>query len=206
MELKLISSDNGSVKGSVNVEESIFAVDYNETLVHQLVTAYQAAGRAGTKAQKNRAAVRGGGAKPWRQKGTGRARAGTSSSPIWRKGGVTFAANPRDYAQKLNKKMYRKGIKVILSQLIRDERLSAIEDVRVGEAKTKLLATKLSNINIDCGLFVVDELDVNTGLAIRNIPKVSMITSGEINPVNLVKSERVYITEQALRKLEEGLK
>jgi large subunit ribosomal protein L4 len=206
MDLDLISADDGKVKSSINIDADIFDVEYNETLVHQLVTAYQAGGRAGTKAQKNRSAVSGGGAKPWRQKGTGRARSGTSRSPIWRSGGVTFAASPRDYRQKVNKKMYSKGIKVILSQLVREKRFLGIEDVEISEPKTKQLAGKLKEMNIAAGMFVSDKDEANFEMASRNIPRIHLVNLVKLNPLCLVASECVYITQSALKKLEESLK
>ncbi|MBT5229832.1 MAG: 50S ribosomal protein L4 [Methylococcales bacterium] len=206
MDLNLVSAANGEVAGTIGVDDSIFSIEYNETLVHQLVTAYQAGGRAGTKAQKTRSEVSGGGAKPWRQKGTGRARAGTSSSPIWRTGGVTFAAKPRDYAQKINKKMYRKGIKCILSQLVREERLFAVEELGVSAPKTKDFSAKLQAMNVTSALFVVDKDDENISLASRNIPNVHVINVNQIDPVSLVGSKKILMTEASIRKMEEALK
>ena len=206
MDLNIISAVDGSTKGTVQIEEMVFGVEYNETLVHQLVVAYQAAGRAGTKAQKSRSDVAGGGAKPWRQKGTGRARAGTSRSPIWRKGGVTFAAKPRSYKQKLNKKMYRKGICCILSQLVKNDRLLAIEPVDVDAPKTKLLAEKIRALGIDGATLVTGSEVESLRLAARNLPTFSVVVVKDIDPVSLIKSKKIFMTEDAIRKIEEGFK
>lgn len=206
MDLSLVNSSDGEISGTVSVDDEVFGIEYNETLVHQLVTAYQAGARAGTKAQKNRSDVSGGGAKPWRQKGTGRARAGTSSSPIWRTGGVTFAARPRSFAQKLNKKMYRKGIKCILSQLMREDRLYAMDDISVSEPKTKAFVSKINNMNLSHALLVTESDDANLVLASRNVPNINVISASQIDPVSLVKSKKVLMTEASIRKIEEVLK
>ncbi len=189
----------------VDVAEAVFGRVFNETLVHQLVTRYLAGGRAGTKAQKNRAAVSGGGIKPWRQKGTGRARAGTTRGPIWRSGGVTFAAQPRDYEQKLNKKMYKVGIRSIFSELLRQERLVVSDDVLLVTAKTKELVKKLKNFDAKRVLIIADVLDANLMLASRNIPYVEVVTVGNVNPVALVAADKVVITTVALKQIEERL-
>ncbi len=187
---------------AVDVSESVFGQAFNETLVHQLVTRYLAGARAGTKAQKNRSAVSGGGAKPWRQKGTGRARSGTTRSPIWRTGGVTFAAQPRSYEQKLNKKMYRAGIKSILSELCRQERLVVSEAVFSGSEKTKELHAKLKDLGARRILIIADKDDRNLYLASRNIPYVQLTTAENLNPVLLVGADRVITNEQALKQIE----
>jgi len=165
------------------VSDDAFAAEYNETLVHQLVVSYMSGARAGTKAQKNRAAASGGGAKPWRQKGTGRARAGTIRSPIWRSGGVTFAASPRDYSKKLNKKMYRVGMRSLVSELIRQQRLILISELGVSEAKTKAMNTRLNEIGVNDALILTDGLDSTVYLAARNIPNIQVMDVAIVDPV-----------------------
>lgn len=200
MELKAIDS-----KKTFNVSEQAFALEYNEGLVHQAVTAYFAGGRAGTKAQKTRSDVSGGGAKPWRQKGTGRARAGTIRSPLWRKGGVTFAARPRDFSQKINKKMYRVALRSIFSELVRQERLTVLEDVSISAPKTKLLAEKLDGYGLKDVLIIVDEINTDLLLASRNLPFVNVIRIADINPVVLLKHKSVCVTANAVESLEAWL-
>jgi large subunit ribosomal protein L4 len=197
-----LSLQNG---GSIDVSEKVFDAKYNEPLIHQVVTAYLAGARAGTKAQKNRAAVAGGGAKPWRQKGTGRARSGTISSPIWRSGGVTFAAQPRSYEQKVNKKMYRGAIRSILSELRRSERLIVIENIAIDAPKTKQLVQKLADLNVKDVLIVVKEFDENLFLAARNLYKVDAVDATSIDPVSLIKYEKVVMSVEALKQIEERL-
>ncbi len=192
-------------KKKVSVSDDAFAASFNETLVHQLVVSYLAGARAGTKAQKNRSAVSGGGAKPWRQKGTGRARAGTIRSPLWRSGGVTFAATPRDFSKKLNKKMYRAGLRSLVSELVRQERLIVIDKLGVTEPKTKLMQARLNEIGVDDALVLTDGLDSAVYLAARNIPKVNVMDIAIVDPVSLIKQEKVVIDEAALKKLEERL-
>lgn len=199
MELSLQSG------GSIDVSEKVFDAKYNEPLIHQVVTAYLAGARAGTKAQKNRAAVAGGGAKPWRQKGTGRARAGTISSPIWRSGGVTFAAQPRNYEQKVNKKMYRGAIRSILSELNRTERLVVVENIAVDAPKTKQLVQKLADLDVKDVLIVVKEFDENLFLAARNLYKVDAVDAESVDPVSLIKYEKVVMSVEALKQIEERL-
>ena len=200
MDLQLHNS-----KEKITVSDAVFAADYKESLVHQLVTAYMAAGRAGTKAQKNRSAVSGGGAKPWRQKGTGRARAGTIRSPIWRSGGVTFAAQPRDYTQKVNRKMYRSGIRSILSELARQDRLVVVEDITVDAPKTKQLLGKLADLGVSKTLIVTETGDEKLYLSARNLPHVEVRDVAGLSPVNLVRYEHVVITVGAVRAIEEWL-
>ena len=187
--------------GKVSVADTTFSRDYNPTLVHQAVTAFLAGGRSGTKAQKNRAAVSGGGTKPWRQKGTGRARAGTIRSPIWRSGGVTFAAQPRDYAQKINKKMYRAAISSIVSELIRNDRLVVLETLDIDSYKTQDLAAKLAEMDATDVLVVTDEPNKNLILASRNLPRVDVEDVTGVNPVSLLRNKKVLITKAALEKL-----
>ena len=191
--------------GSVDVAEATFGAAFNEALVHQVVTAYLAGSRAGTKAQKNRAAVRGGGAKPWRQKGTGRARAGTIRSPIWVGGGRTFAAQPRSYEQKVNKKMYRAALRSVLSELVRQERLVVIESLELEAPKTKLLANKLKDLDLSNVLILNEAFDEKIFLAARNLPDVGICDAGSIDPVVLIRFEKVLITLPALKLIEERL-
>jgi len=189
----------------MDVSDAVFGQDFNETLVHQVVVAYRAACRAGTHAQKNRAAVRGGGAKPWRQKGTGRARAGTIRSPIWRGGGRAFAATTRDYSQKVNKKAYRAAIRSILSELVRQDRLLVVEDFALQAPKTKELVGNLNKLDLDNVLIVHDDPDENLYLAARNLNKVDVVDTAIANPVSLLAFDKVLITVGALRQFEEKL-
>ncbi len=191
--------------GSVDVAETAFGAAFNEALVHQVVTAYLAGSRAGTKAQKNRAAVRGGGAKPWRQKGTGRARAGTIRSPIFVGGGRTFAASPRDFSQKVNKKMYRAALRSVLSELVRQDRLLVIESLAIDAPKTKLLAGKLKELELDNVLLLNEAFDEKLFLAARNLPNVGICDAASIDPVVLIRFEKVLITLPALKLIEERL-
>ena len=191
--------------GSVEVSDLAFGKEFNEALVHQVVTAYMAAGRQGTKAQKNRSAVSGGGAKPFRQKGTGRARAGTSRSPLWRAGGVTFAAQPRNFAQKVNKKMYRAAMRCILSELVRQERLVVVEDFQLEAPKTKQFVAKLEDLKLDNALLITENVEQNLYLAARNVPHVDVRDAAGIDPVSLVGFEKVLVTVPALKKIEEVL-
>ena len=192
-------------KGSVDVAEAAFGADFNEALVHQVVTAYLAGSRSGTKAQKNRAAVRGGGTKPWRQKGTGRARAGTIRSPIWVGGGRTFAAKPRDYSQKVNKKMYRAALRSVMSELIRQDRLVVVESLQLEAPKTKLLAGKLKELDLNNVLVLNEAFDEKLFLAARNLPNVGICDAASIDPVVLIRFEKVLITLPALKLIEERL-
>jgi large subunit ribosomal protein L4 len=198
MNLKLISGGT-----ELAVSDATFGQDYNETLVHQVVVAYRNAGRAGTKRQKSRAEVRGGGKKPHAQKGTGQARAGSSRSPIWRGGGVTFAARPRDFAQKVNRKMYRGAIVSMLSELVRQNRLVVTDEIALEAPKTRLLASKLASWSLSKVLIVVEALDEKLYLASRNLPHVELIEVSQINPLSLVEHERVLMTVGAVKLLEE---
>ena len=191
--------------GTVEVADATFGKEFNEALVHQVVTAYLAGGRQGTRAQKNRSDVRGGGKKPWRQKGTGRARAGTIRSPLWRSGGVTFAARPQDFSQKVNRKMYRAAMRSILSELVRQERLVAIEEFSVEAPKTKQVAAKLKELNLEKVLIVTEEVDETLYLAARNLPHVDVVDVAAADPVILVAFDKVLVTVSALRKFEEKL-
>lgn len=191
--------------GTIEVNEEIFGGDYKEALVHQVVTAYMAAARSGTKAQKNRAAVSGGGKKPWRQKGTGRARAGTTRGPLWRTGGVTFAAQPRDFSQKVNRKMYRGALRSMLAELNRLERLVVVDAFDIDQPKTKLLVAKLNELDVSNVLIVSEEVSENLYLASRNLYRVNVCDAAAVDPVSLVSAEKVLITVDALRQLEERL-
>lgn len=187
---------------SVQVADTTFAKDFNEALVHQVVTAYLAGARAGTKAQKTRSQVAGGGRKPFRQKGSGRARAGTIRSPIWRGGGITFAATPRDHSQKVNRKMYRGAMQVILSELVRQDRLVVVNDLTIAEPKTKLFLAKMKELELTNALLVSEEIDVNLYLSARNVPHVDVCDVDDLNPVDLVGFDKVVMTLSALKKVE----
>ena len=189
----------------LSVSDATFGAEYNEALVHQLVTAYMAAGRAGTKRQKSRAEVRGGGRKPHSQKGTGRARAGSIRSPIWVGGGRAFAARPRNYEQKVNRKMYRAGIRSMLAQLARTDRLVVTESLAVAEPRTKLLTAELKKLSLDSTLIVIEAHDDKLLLAARNLPHVDVITVSEINPVSLAAFDKVLMTVGAVKMIEERL-
>lgn len=207
MELQLLNHD-GQPVGSVEVAEAIFDRSFNEALVHQVVVAHLAAARQGSRAQKNRAQVRGGGIKPWRQKGTGRARAGSIRSPLWRGGGATFAARPQNHAQKVNRKMHRGALCAIFSELRRQDRLLIVDGLQVAEPKTKLGVALLSNFNVarqDRVLLIVDQLQGNLGLALRNVPGVSITTLNSLAPSALVGSDKVIISKAALTQLGEWL-
>ena len=190
---------------AIEVSERTFGGEFNETLVHQAVVAYMAGGRQGTRAQKTRAEVTGGGKKPWRQKGTGRARSGSSVGPIWRGGGVTFAAKPQDHSQKLNKKMYRAALRSILSELVRLDRLVVVEDFAVEAPKTKALLGKLSGMGLSDVLIVTEAVDQNLYLAARNLPHVDVRDVQGTDPVSLIAFDKVLVTVSAVKKFEELL-
>ena len=190
---------------AIEVSERTFGGEFNETLVHQAVVAYMAGGRQGTRAQKTRSEVSGGGKKPWRQKGTGRARAGTIRSPIWRSGGTTFAAKPQDHSQKLNKKMYRAAMRSILAELVRQDRLVVVDDFAVAAPKTKELAAKLAGLGLNDVLIVSESVDQNLYLAARNLPHVDVRDVQGSDPVSLIAYEKVLITVSAVKKFEELL-
>ena len=196
---------NTASGGTVTVSEVAFGKDFNEPLVHQVVTAFLAGARQGSKAQKNRAAVAGGGRKPWRQKGTGRARAGTIRSPLWRGGGKTFAAEPRDFSQKVNRKMYRGALRCILSELVRQERLVVVDDMNVDTPKTKAFTAKLSDLGVSNALILSENVEQNLHLASRNVPHVDVRDVAGLDPVSLVAFEKVVVTVPALKKIEEML-
>ena len=204
MELSVIKPGNAEA-GTVSVSDVAFAREYNEDLVHQVVTAYMAGARQGTRAQKNRAAVRGGGKKPWRQKGTGRARAGTIRSPIWRSGGVTFAAQPQDHSQKVNRKMYRAALRSIMSELARQDRLVIVESMDLEAPKTKLLVQQLGEYGIENVLIIGTEVGENLYLAARNLHKVDVRDVDGIDPVSLIGHDKVMVTVDAVKKFEEML-
>lgn len=204
MELNVVKPGAGDA-GTVSVSEVTFAREYNESLVHQVVTAYLAGGRQGTRAQKSRSDVAGGGKKPWRQKGTGRARAGTIRSPLWRSGGVTFAAGPQDHSQKVNKKMYRAAMRSILSELARTDRLLVVDGFDVAQPKTKLLVQQLKALNVDNVLIIASEVDQNLYLAARNLHQVDVRDVDAVDPVSLVAFDKVMVTVDAVKKFEEAL-
>jgi len=206
MELNLTTASGDASKETLEVSEETFNKEFNEALVHQVVTAYLAGGRSGTKGQKNRAAVNGGGAKPWRQKGTGRARSGTIRSPIWRSGGTTFAAKNRDFSQKVNRKMYRSAMIAIVSELVRQERLVVLTDLKMAGPKTKELAQQLKNLSAENALIVTSDFDQNIYLSSRNLINIEYTDAQHVNPVNLVRYEKVIITADAIKQVEEMLK
>jgi len=205
MELALTTATGKTSKKTVDLPEAIFSADFNEDLVHQAVTSYLAGARSGTRAQKTRSEVRGGGKKPWRQKGTGRARSGTIRSPIWRSGGVTFAARPQDFSKKLNKKMYRAAMRSIFSELLRTERLLVIDDFKMEAPKTKELAAKLDALGVEKVLLITHDLNEALFLSARNLFKVGICEVGYIDPVSLVRFDKVLMTVSAIKKLEESL-
>ena len=204
MQLALAAPGNANAD-TLEVSDMAFGKEYNEALVHQVVVAYLAGARQGTRAQKTRSEVRGGGAKPWRQKGTGRARAGTIRSPIWRSGGKAFAAKPQDHSQKLNRKMYRAAMRTILSELARSERLIVVEDFSLAEPKTKALVGKLAEYNLSDVLIITETVDENLYLSARNLHQVDVRDVNGADPVSLVAFEKVLITVAALKKFEEVL-
>ena len=205
MELKLIN-EQGQAASRLQASDALFGRDYNEALVHQVVVAYQANARAGNRAQKDRTEVRHSTKKPWRQKGTGRARAGMTSSPLWRGGGRIFPNSPEEnFSQKVNRKMYRAGIAAILSQLAREDRLAVVEDFSVAAPKTKLLAQKLKGLGMDSVLVITDTLDENLYLSARNLPNVLVLEVSETDPVSLVRFRNVLLTKGAVAKMEEML-
>jgi large subunit ribosomal protein L4 len=201
MKLQLHGADGKDLQ----VSELAFGKEYNEPLVHQVVTAYMAAGRAGTKAQKNRSEVSGGGIKPWRQKGTGRARVGSTRNPIWVGGGRAFAAKPRSFEQKVNRKMYRGAMRSLLSEMIRQDRLRVVESLELAEPKTKQFVAMMKQLGVDSGLFVIEAFEEKLWLASRNLPRVEMLEAAALDPVSLLRHEHVVMTVAALRSVEEKL-
>ena len=204
MELSIVKSGNADA-GTLSVSDATFAREYNEDLVHQVVTSYLAAARQGTRAQKTRSEVSGGGKKPWRQKGTGRARAGTIRSPIWRSGGVTFAAKPQDHSKKVNRKMYRAALKTIVSELARQDRLVVVEALDLEAPRTKLLVNELNGYGVNSVLLVTNEVSENLYLASRNLQKVDVRDVQGIDPVSLLAHDKVMMTVDAVKKIEEML-
>jgi len=205
MELKLTTATGKASTKNIEVSDANFSRDFNETLVHQAVTAYLAGARSGTRGQKTRSDVKGGGKKPWRQKGTGRARAGTIRSPIWRSGGVTFAARPQDWSQKINKKMYRAAMRSILSELVRQDRLMVMDSFSVDAPKTKDLAEKLNKLGADNVMIVTEDLSENLYLSSRNLHNVGICDVNYIDPVSLIRFDKVLMTAAAVKKIEEML-
>ncbi|QKI88427.1 50S ribosomal protein L4 [Thiomicrorhabdus xiamenensis] len=205
MDLKLIELATGKENGTVSVSDALFGVDFNEALVHQVVTAYMNAGRAGTKGQKNRSAVSGGGAKPWRQKGTGRARAGTTRSPVWVGGGRAFPGHNRDFSQKVNKKMYRGAMRSIIAELNRTGRLIVVDDFKVDAPKTKEFKAKLAQLNVSDALVVTEGFDEYLYLSARNLYAADVCDAASIDPVSLVGFQNIVMTQGAVKQLEEQL-
>ena len=205
MDLKLTTATGKASTKKVEVSDANFGREFNEALIHQVVTAYLAGGRSGTRKTKSRSDTSGGGAKPWRQKGTGRARAGTIRSPIWRSGGHTFALRPQDHSQKVNKKMYRRAMQSILSELVRQDRLSIVDKFEVKGPKTKELVKKLADMNFTRGVIITDDATDDLFLSARNLHNVDILEISDLNPVSLVGSENIVITVGALQKIEEML-
>jgi len=205
MDLKLTTATGKASTKSVEVSETNFGREFNEALIHQVVTAYLAGGRSGTRGTKTRAEVSGGGIKPWKQKGTGRARAGSTRSPLWRTGGHTFALSPQDHSQKVNKKMYRSAIRSILSEMVRQDRLAIVDKFEVSEAKTKALLEMLTAMDFSSGLIVTEAIDDKLNKSARNLRNINVLTAAEINPVSLVSSEKVLMTVAAVKQIEEML-
>ena len=202
MKIELLSNTKNK---DISISNEVFSKEFNESLIHQAVVSFLASSRQGSAKQKNRSEVRGGGKKPYRQKGTGRARAGTIRSPLWRGGGVTFASRPRDFSKKINKKMYRAAIKSIFSELVRQNRLVAFEKPVLEKPKTKEIANFLNQFSLSKVLIITDELDMNLYLSARNIPNVDVISVREINPVNLLKPQKVAVTSEALKQIEDWI-
>ncbi|MDT8399463.1 MAG: 50S ribosomal protein L4 [Pseudomonadales bacterium] len=202
MDLQIAMPGQKAAKEKVSVSDDAFGKDFNESLVHQVVVTYMAGARQGSVKQKTRAEVSGGGKKPWRQKGTGRARAGTSRSPLWRSGGVTFAAVPQDHSKKINKKMYRGAMRCIVSELIRQGRLLVVQDFNIDNHKTKSLLQKLAEFNLKDVLIVSDQVDKNLYLAARNLHKVDVLDAAGVDPVSLIGFDKVLMTVSAIKKLE----
>ncbi len=203
--MNLTLNEKGNAGKQIEVSDFVFGANYNEPLIHQVVTAFLAGGRSGTKAQKSRADVSGGGMKPWRQKGTGRARAGSSRSPLWRKGGVTFASRPRSFEQKVNRKMYRAAMCSILSELIRQDRLVVVDKLTIDAPKTKKMLEHLAQYGFNDGLIIMSDIDDNVFLGTRNIPHVQVTLSQYIDPVCLIAYEKIMLTRDALKAIEESL-
>lgn len=205
MELEIKGIDGQSSGANIALNQDIFGAAFNESLVHQIVIAYQAGARQGTKAQKNRAAVNGGGAKPWRQKGTGRARAGTNRSPIWRGGGNAFPASPRNFSQKVNRKSLKSAMRSILAELVRQDRLIVVDEFKFDQPKTRALSASLYGLEANNALLVDVQGNTNLELSARNLPFVSVASAANLNPVDLVNHDKVVISQQAMNELQEKL-
>ena len=201
MKIDLINQENSTVK-SIDISDSVFKAEINDGLIHELVTSYRSNGRSATKAQKNRSRVSGGGAKPWRQKGTGRARAGTTRGPLWVGGGMAFATVDRNYSKKINKKAYKRAMQSIFSVLVEEKRIVAIDSIKIDSPKTKLGVEVLNSLEIDNALFIVSELDSNLVLSLRNIPHIKVISVENVDPISLLSHESIVIDQEALNKLE----
>ena len=201
MKIDLVNQENSTVK-SINISDSVFKAEINDGLIHELVTAYRSNGRSATKGQKNRSRVSGGGAKPWRQKGTGRARAGTTRGPLWVGGGMAFATVNRNYKKKINKKAYKKAMQSIFSALIEEKRIIAIESIKIDSPKTKLGLEVLKSLELESALIIVSELDNNLNLSLRNIPHVKVTSVENVHPINLLSHQSIVIDQEALNKLE----
>ena len=201
MKIDLVNQENSTVK-SIDISDSVFKSEVNHGLIHELVTSYSSNGRSATKAQKNRSRVSGGGAKPWRQKGTGRARAGTTRGPLWVGGGMAFATVNRNYKKKINKKAYKKAMQSIFSALIEEKRIIAIESIKIDSPRTKLGVEVLKSLELESALIIVSELDENLNLSLRNIPHVKVISVENVHPINLLSHQSIVIDQEALNKLE----
>ena len=201
MKIDLINQENSTVK-SIDISDSVFKAEINDGLIHELVTSFRSNGRSATKAQKNRSRVSGGGAKPWRQKGTGRARAGTTRGPLWVGGGMAFANVDRNYSKKINKKAYKRAMQSIFSVLVEEKRIVAIDSIKIDSPKTKLGVEVLNSLEIDNALFIVSELDSNLVLSLRNIPHIRVISVENVDPISLLSHESIVIDQEALNKLE----
>jgi large subunit ribosomal protein L4 len=201
MKIDLVNQENNTLK-SIEISDAVFKTDVNEGLIHELVTSYRSNGRSATKAQKNRSRVNGGGAKPWRQKGTGRARAGTSRSPLWVGGGMAFATVERNYSKKINKKAYKRAMQSIFSTLIKEKRVVAIESIQIDSPKTKLAASIIKTLGIESALIIVSGQNANLELGMRNLPHVKVISAESVDPISLLSYENIIIDEAALKKIE----
>ena len=201
MKIDLVNQENNTLK-SIEISDAVFKADVNEGLIHELVTSYRSNGRSATKAQKNRSRVNGGGAKPWRQKGTGRARAGTSRSPLWVGGGMAFATVERNYSKKINKKAYKRAMQSIFSTLIKEKRVVVIESIQIDSPKTKLAASIIKTLGIESALIIVSDQNTNLELGMRNLPHVKVISAESVDPISLLSYENIIIDEAALKKIE----
>ena len=201
MKIDLINQENSTVK-SIDISDSVFKAEINDGLIHELVTAYRSNGRSATKGQKNRSRVSGGGAKPWRQKGTGRARAGTTRGPLWVGGGMAFATVGRNYSKKINKKAYKRAMQSIFSELIKEKRIIAIDSIKIDSPKTKLGTEVLNSLELDNALIIVSQIESNLNLSFRNIPHITLIGVEDVDPISLLSHETIVIDQEALNKLE----